>query len=98
MSQNPEVQRLRSILTEGDEGSETPKSDAHKVRSHTATRSRKHTMTSNSGSQHDLKLSRGNLSSDNRLSRVSARDFNQSLSKLSKSGGASNLSIAMSVR
>ncbi|CCD72668.1 MFS domain-containing protein [Caenorhabditis elegans] len=96
VSQNPEVQRLRSILTEGDEGSETPKSDAHKVRSHTATRSRKHTMTSNSGSQHDLKLSRGNLSSDNRLSRVSARDFNQSLSKLSKSGGASNLSIAMS--
>lgn len=95
LSQDPAVQRLRSVLNEIDDGSETPKSDAHKVRTHAAPRSRKHTMTSNSGSQHDLKSSRGNLA-ENRLSRVSARSYAQSLSKLSKSGGASNLSIAMS--
>ncbi|CAI2356845.1 unnamed protein product [Caenorhabditis sp. 36 PRJEB53466] len=95
LSQDPAVQRLRSVLNEIDDGSETPKSNAVKERSHTATRSRKHTMTSNSGSQHDLKSSRGNLA-ENRLSRVSARSYAQSLSKLSKSGGASNLSIAMS--
>ncbi|ULT82264.1 hypothetical protein L3Y34_011911 [Caenorhabditis briggsae] len=94
LSQDPAVKRLRSVLNEIDDGSETPKSDAHKIR-HAAPRSRKHTMTSNSGSQHDLKSSRGNLA-ENRLSRVSARSYAQSLSKLSKSGGASNLSIAMS--
>ncbi|PIC18249.1 hypothetical protein B9Z55_024209 [Caenorhabditis nigoni] len=94
LSQDPAVQRLRSVLNEIDDGSETPKTDVHKIR-HAAPRSRKHTMTSNSGSQHDLKSSRGNLA-ENRLSRVSARSYAQSLSKLSKSGGASNLSIAMS--
>lgn len=93
LSQDPAVQRLRSVLSEIDDGTEATK-DGHKVR-HAAPRSRKHTMTSNSGSQHDLKSSRGNLA-ENRLSRVSARSYAQSLSKLSKSGGASNLSIAMS--
>ncbi|KAF1747869.1 hypothetical protein GCK72_024335 [Caenorhabditis remanei] len=93
LSQDPAVQRLRSVLNEIDDGTETPKTDKH--RTHAAPRSRKHTMTSNSGSQHDLKSSRGNLA-ENRLSRVSARSYAQSLSKLSKSGGASNLSIAMS--
>uniref|UniRef100_A0A8R1HY62 MFS_4 domain-containing protein n=1 Tax=Caenorhabditis japonica TaxID=281687 RepID=A0A8R1HY62_CAEJA len=95
LSQDPAVQRLRSVLNEIDDGSETPKSDALKGRTHTAIRSRKHTMTSNSESKHDLNSSRGNLA-ENRLSRVSARSYAQSLSKLSKSGGASNLSIAMS--
>lgn len=94
LSQDPAVQRLRSVLNEIDDGTEATKADAHKIR-HAAPRSRKHTMTSNSGSQHDLKSSRGNLA-ENRLSRVSARSYAQSLSKLSKSGGASNLSIAMS--
>ncbi|CAI5455978.1 unnamed protein product [Caenorhabditis angaria] len=93
-TKDPNLIRLRHEC-EQEEAPQSP-ADSHKTRAHTATRSRKHTMTSmGSDSQHDLKSSRGNLA-ENRLSRVSARSFAQSLSKLSKAGGASNLSIAMS--
>lgn len=52
-------------------------------------------MTSDMMSCGDLKASRGNLNSQ--LSRVSARSFAQSLSRLSNRGDQSTLSIALAV-
>ncbi|CAB3410252.1 unnamed protein product [Caenorhabditis bovis] len=97
-SHDPALQRLRNHDNDGTDSQGTKSPDG-KNRGHSSAqqRSRKHTLTSMGSemtSQHDLKSSRGNLA-DNRLSKVSARSFAQSLSKLGKAG-ESNLSIALS--
>ncbi|CAD6185095.1 unnamed protein product [Caenorhabditis auriculariae] len=86
-----------SPLPENTASKSRASTNVHAPISASSSRPRKLTltsMTSDMASTNDLKASRTNLNSQ--LSRISVRSYAKSLSKLSRAGDASTLSIAMS--